>query len=88
MDIKLGILILLNMTLPQKLVLAPDAIFRGNTVFVKLTYVVSQHFCYRNLFAKYEISSGPSGSMFVGCYYLHCTTDNFTKRRTHVLKIF
>ena len=30
---KLGILILLNMAPPQKLVLAPGAIIRGNTVF-------------------------------------------------------
>ena len=33
MDVKLGILILLNMAPPQKLVLAPGAIIRGNTVF-------------------------------------------------------
>ena len=32
MDVKFGILILLNMALPQKLVLAPGAIIRGNTV--------------------------------------------------------
>ena len=31
MDMKLGISILLNVT-PQKLVMAPGAIFRGNTV--------------------------------------------------------
>ena len=33
MDVKLGILILLNMAPPQKLVLAPSAIIRGNTVY-------------------------------------------------------
>ena len=33
MDVELGILILLNMTPPQKLVLAPGAIIRGNTVY-------------------------------------------------------
>ena len=34
MDMKLGIiLIILNMALPQKLVLVPGAIFRGNMVF-------------------------------------------------------
>ena len=33
MDEKMVILILLNMALPQKLVLSPDAIIRGNTVF-------------------------------------------------------
>ena len=33
MDVKFGILILLNMAPLQKLVLAPGAIFRGNTVF-------------------------------------------------------
>ena len=32
MDVKLGILILLNMAPLQKLVLAPGAIIRGNTV--------------------------------------------------------
>ena len=32
MDMKLGILILLNTAPSQKLVLAPSAIFRGNTV--------------------------------------------------------
>ena len=31
-DIKLAVLILLNMVPPQKLVLAPGAIFGGNTV--------------------------------------------------------
>ena len=34
MDVKVGILILLNMAPPQILVLAPSAIFRGNTVHV------------------------------------------------------
>ena len=34
MDVKLGILILLNMAPPSKLVLAPSTIFRGNTVHV------------------------------------------------------
>ena len=34
MDIKLGILTLLNEAPLQKLVLAPGAIFRGNTAFV------------------------------------------------------
>ena len=33
MDMKLTVLILLNMAPPQKLVLAPGAIIRGNTVF-------------------------------------------------------
>ena len=32
MDVKFCILIFLNMELPQELVLAPGAIFRGNTV--------------------------------------------------------
>ena len=32
MDVKLGILVLINMTPPQKLVLVPGATFRGNTV--------------------------------------------------------
>ena len=36
MDIKLGILMLLNMASHQKLVLAPSVIFRGNTVFPAL----------------------------------------------------
>ena len=35
MDMKLDILILLNVTPPQRLVLAPGAIFRGNTVCCK-----------------------------------------------------
>ena len=34
MDVKLSILILLNMAPFQKLVLAPGAIIRGNTVYV------------------------------------------------------
>ena len=42
MDIKLGILILENMAMPQKLVLAPSAIFRGNTVYMSPTHVMIQ----------------------------------------------
>lgn len=39
MDIKLGILILVNMTPPQKLLLARGAIFRANTVYPPYVYV-------------------------------------------------
>ena len=39
MDVKLGILILLNMAPPQKLVLAPGAIITGSTVNIMCAYV-------------------------------------------------
>ena len=39
MEVKLGISTLLNMAPPQKFVLAPGAIFRGNTVNISNTVV-------------------------------------------------
>ena len=43
-DVKLDILILLNMTHHQNLVLAPSAIFRGNTVFVDVILNLALYF--------------------------------------------
>ena len=42
MDVKLGILILLNMARPQKLVVAPGAIIRGNTEFRQCRLTVTE----------------------------------------------
>ena len=43
MDVKLGILIFLNMAPPQKLVLAPGAIIRVNTVCICASWCVGSH---------------------------------------------
>ena len=43
MDVKLGILIILNMAPPQKLVLAPGAIIRGNTIYhIKICFTTKE----------------------------------------------
>ena len=39
----------------------------------KHTHTVSQHFWDRNLFTKCQMSSGPSGPIFMSCYNLLCT---------------
>ena len=40
MDMKIGNSIFLNKAPPQKMVLAPGAIIRGNTVFVNMTMIL------------------------------------------------
>ena len=53
MDVKLVILILLNMAPPQKLVLAPGAIIKGNKVHQnKFTHA---HYNIRRSFVQYSL---------------------------------
>ena len=46
MDMKLGLLILLNMAPPQKLVLAPSAIFRENSAFLTVDDIHVTNYTY------------------------------------------
>ena len=48
MDKTLGILIVLNMSFPQKLVLVPGDTFRGNTVTVAHAFVTNRTVCEKN----------------------------------------
>ena len=86
---KLGISLLINMAPPQKLVLAPSAMFRGNTVY-EVLYVISQ---YHLLCKICRVAKSCETVVLIRCVYfikvqtMRTLPSNWEKRNTrHRLK--